>query len=350
MTHLVLGAPAPVFEAESHINPEFAFGSLGGRYVLLAFAPPDAAQRARFDAVLLAHRTLLESERVVTFVVIRDRAEFSRQRAARGLRWFLDESGDLARLYGAEPALWVLVDPMQRILAFASMTETDRMFGTLRSLPPAEMHAGVEMTAPVLTVPRILEPALCQELIAYYRDTGGLPSGTMRQKDGKTIPVLSNFKNRRDAMITDETLRQKIRARLRHRLAPEIEKAFQFTVTRIERYIVACYEAAEGGYFRPHRDNTATATAHRKFAVSINLNAEDFEGGDLRFPEFGPRTYRPPTGGAVVFACGLLHEATRVTRGVRYATLPFLFDEAGEELRQRNLHTLETGPALVVPA
>jgi predicted 2-oxoglutarate/Fe(II)-dependent dioxygenase YbiX len=121
---------------------------------------------------------------------------------------------------------------------------------------------------------------------------------------------------------------------------PEIKKAFQFDATRIERYIVACYDASDGGYFRPHRDNTTTATSHRRFAVSINLNAEEFEGGDLRFPEFGRRTYRPPTGGAVVFSCSLLHEATPVTRGTRYATLPFLFDEAGEAIRRSNAHTL----------
>ncbi|MDE2489050.1 MAG: hypothetical protein KGO51_16790 [Alphaproteobacteria bacterium] len=36
----------------------------------------------------------------------------------------------------------------------------------------------------------------------------------------------------------------------------------------------------------------------------------------------------------MVFAYGLLHEATRVSRGRRYAFLPFLYDEAGEAVRQ----------------
>ena len=58
----------------------------------------------------------------------------------------------------------------------------------------------------------------------------------------------------------------------------------------------------------------------------------DFDGGDLRFGEFGARTYRPPLGGAVVFSCALLHEATRVSRGRRYAFLPFFYDEAGAEV------------------
>ena len=130
----------------------------------------------------------------------------------------------------------------------------------------------------------------------------------------------------------------------------EVEKAFRFRVTRIERYIVARYDAEDGGYFRPHRDNRTSGTAHRQFACSINLNAEDFEGGDLRFPEYGTRTYRPPTGGAVVFSCSLLHEATPVTRGARYAFLPFFYDEAGEAIRQRNLHLVGEALAPEAPA
>jgi hypothetical protein len=31
-----------------------------------------------------------------------------------------------------------------------------------------------------------------------------------------------------------------------------------------------------------------------------------------------------------------LHEATPVTRGVRYALVPFLYDEAGAKLRRAN--------------
>jgi predicted 2-oxoglutarate/Fe(II)-dependent dioxygenase YbiX len=104
----------------------------------------------------------------------------------------------------------------------------------------------------------------------------------------------------------------------------------------MERYIVSCYDSSSGGFFRPHRDNTTKGTAHRRFAVTINLNTEDYEGGDLRFPEFGSRLYRAPTGGAVVFSCSLLHEATPVTKGIRYAFLPFLDDDAAAKIRQAN--------------
>ena len=40
--------------------------------------------------------------------------------------------------------------------------------------------------------------------------------------------------------------------------------------THIERYLVSCYDAADGGVFHPHRDDTTFGTAHRKFACSLN--------------------------------------------------------------------------------
>ena len=78
--------------------------------------------------------------------------------------------------------------------------------------------------------------------------------------------------------------------------------------------------------------------------MTVNLN-DGFDGGDLRFPESGPRRYRAPAGGAVVFSCSLLHEATRVARGVRYATLPFLYDDAAARIRERNQAHVEGGGA-----
>jgi predicted 2-oxoglutarate/Fe(II)-dependent dioxygenase YbiX len=112
----------------------------------------------------------------------------------------------------------------------------------------------------------------------------------------------------------------------------------------MERYLVGCYTADDGGHFRPHRDNTTKGTAHRRFAVTINLNS-DFEGGELSFPEYGPRSFKPPPGGAVVFSCSLLHTVSKVTRGKRYAFLPFLYDDAAAEERERNNQYLGGGVA-----
>jgi predicted 2-oxoglutarate/Fe(II)-dependent dioxygenase YbiX len=76
--------------------------------------------------------------------------------------------------------------------------------------------------------------------------------------------------------------------------------------------------------------------------VSLFLNAGEFEGGQLRFPEYGNATYAAPTGGAVVFSCSMLHEATPVTKGKRYMFLPFLYDDAAANLRTENEKYLDT--------
>jgi hypothetical protein len=99
---------------------------------------------------------------------------------------------------------------------------------------------------------------------------------------------------------------------------PAIGQFFQFHATRMDRYIVACYDSAVGGHFYRHRDNVNIGAQHRRFAVTINLN-KDYEGCDMVLPEFGRRTYRAPVGGAMVFSCGALHQVTPVTSGRRYA-------------------------------
>jgi predicted 2-oxoglutarate/Fe(II)-dependent dioxygenase YbiX len=82
----------------------------------------------------------------------------------------------------------------------------------------------------------------------------------------------------------------------------------------------------------------------RRFAVSLNLNLGEYEGGLLRFPEFGSQVYTAPAGGAVVFSCSLLHEATPVTRAKRFAFLPFLYDDAAAKVREQNLQYVEVNP------
>lgn len=347
---LIPGQAAPWFTAPTKANPRFAFSSLAGRYVLLLFTPEDSTARATALARLAASETLFDQINRIAFCVTRDQAVFHAAHETLNVRWFHDTNGQIGRAYGAldaagtEQPLWLILDPTLRVLATGAMADTDRIFAALGGLRHPDDHAGVPLHAPVLIVPRVFEPEMCRRLINFYDQTGGAPSGVMREIDGKTVGVLDDFKRRSDATIEDMAFRSEVRSRIETRLISQIHRAFQFQPTRIERYIVARYDADEGGYFRAHRDNTTAGTAHRRFACSINLNAEEFEGGDLRFPEFGSRTYRPPSGGAVVFSCSLLHEATPVTRGRRYAFLPFFYDEAGEEIRQKNLHTLVLAP------
>jgi predicted 2-oxoglutarate/Fe(II)-dependent dioxygenase YbiX len=52
--------------------------------------------------------------------------------------------------------------------------------------------------------------------------------------------------------------------------------------------------------------------------MTINLNAGEYEGGELRFPEFGQDLYAVERDTAVIWSAALLHEVLPVTQGTRY--------------------------------
>ncbi len=343
---LMYGDPAPNFATAGVSNPRYVFDAAAGRYLLLAIVPAGPAV-ARALAAIERQRAAFNDAHASAFVVIvgKDKGRRKRDDSLPGLRYLFDEDGAVAALYDATGAeRWCLVDPALHVMAIVGADQAAALVDRTSTLPPPGRHGGPEGSAPVLLTPRIFEPAFCERLISLYRQIGGEPSGFMREVDGVTTLMTDDgHKRRSDVIIEDETLQKQAVARLNRRLLPQIQKVFNFKATRIERYLVARYDAETGGFFRPHRDNTTRGTAHRRFAVSINLNA-DYGGGDLRFPEFGPRTYRPPPGGAVVFSCSILHEATEVTRGERFAFLPFLYDEAAAQIRETNLKFLD--PAL----
>jgi peroxiredoxin/predicted 2-oxoglutarate/Fe(II)-dependent dioxygenase YbiX len=196
--------------------------------------------------------------------------------------------------------------------------------------------------APVLLIPGVFPPEFCRELIGVWETQGNEDSGFMKQIEGQTVGVMDyNHKIRRDHFLTNENpLTGRIKRYLAGRVIPDIIKAFNYEVTRFEDFRIACYDASRGGYFRAHRDNTTDGTAHRRFAMSLLLN-DDYEGGSLRFPEYGPHTYRPEAGGAVIFSCSLLHEATDVTAGKRFVLLSFFYGE--KEARIREEYNRRTG-------
>lgn len=340
------GETVPWFRAAAlQGNPAYAFESIGGRAVLmLFFGRAEEPASAAALGLVAAHRALFDDERACFFGITvepSDAAEGGIAQSLPGIRFFLDYDRSLSRLYGAILAEdetlyhphWLVIDSTLRLVERFPIEAGETALAALRATIAEPPESGF---APVLVAPRILEPPLCRKLIALYESGGGEPSGFMRQVDGKTVLITDPaHKMRRDHVIEDGALRARLALRVRRRLAPMVKRVFQFEPTRMERYLIGCYTAG-AGHFRPHRDNTTSGTAHRRFAVTINLNAEEYEGGDLRFPEFGRRTYRAPTGGAVVFSCSLLHEATPVTKGTRYAFLPFLYDEAAAKQREAN--------------
>ena len=369
MTYLTIGDPAPWFTAQTDVNENFIFSTVAGRYVIINFLghlDKCGTETVAKDWGEAGGR--LNPSKEAVFHVISDPRDQVRQRFKQhpAVIAFWDENETVAELFGAKRPgkdgveryhpCTVICDHNLRVLGVLYVTEpeghTAKVYQHLRSLPDAP-GAGERQDywAPVLQVPRVFEPAFCEQLLDYYATHDPEETGFMRDVDGKTRAILDHkMKRRSDVQIADETLRAGARQRLIRRLVPEIKKAFQYEATRVERYIVACYESEGGGYFNAHRDNTTKGTAHRRFAVTINLNAEDYDGGELRFPEYGQQSYKAPTGGAVVFSCSLLHQALPVKSGTRFCFLPFLYDDAAAKIRQMNMEFVEKGPTKPIQA
>ncbi|HEY0912639.1 MAG TPA: 2OG-Fe(II) oxygenase [Bradyrhizobium sp.] len=259
-----------------------------------------------------------------------------------------DYDGAISASFGAsQMPRTIVLDPMLRSIADIAWDNpqghAETVSAVLRGLPDIDQAAGVPMFAPALMVPRVFSFELCDFLVQFYEQQGGVDSGFQFDIGGKTTTVSNwRLKRRSDVPVAAPEVRDLVRGQIVRRLLPQIERNFQFRATRMDRYIVACYDSEVGGHFHRHRDNVNAGAQHRRFAVSINLN-NNFEGCDLMFPEFGRKVYRPPEGGALVFSCGALHQVTPVTKGRRYAFLAFLYGEEDAKKREANNAKLHAG-------
>jgi peroxiredoxin len=354
-----LGDPVPLFEARSVTGGSVALHVDAGRWVVLAFLGSLAEPRAARElAELLREAARFDEDHLVVYGILTETPapEALGQLAAisgPALAFVADYDGAITERYGARATpRTVVLDPLQRAVAVIGWDHpeghADSVRRVIRDLPPVDQSAGVPLWAPALIVPRVFDFDLCDLLVRLYDAMGGEESGFLLDRDGKTATIVDHrLKRRRDLRIVDPQLRDRMCEQITRRLLPAIERFFGFVATRMDRYLVSCYDAAEGGYFFRHRDNLNAGAEHRRFAVSINLN-RDYEGCDLIFPEFGRRTYRAPVGGAVVFSCAMLHQVTPVTRGKRYVFVPFLYGEAEAALRARNNARLAEGSARYV--
>jgi predicted 2-oxoglutarate/Fe(II)-dependent dioxygenase YbiX/peroxiredoxin len=342
---ITLGDPVPWFGAPLIGTGSFNLQVAAGRWIVLSFlGSPANPQVSAEIAELLRDAQLFDENRLVFYGVLTappDDATPYIKTSTPAVSFLADYDGAISRAFGAaETPRTIVLDPMLRAVADIpwdyAAGHASSLRNVLQSLPAVDDSAGVPLTAPVLIVPRILDFSLCDFLVQFYEKLGGADSGFLLDSDGKTATVVDyRLKRRNDLPVLAPELRERIRDQIVRRLLPAIDLYFQFQATRMDRYIVACYDSATGGHFYRHRDNVNAGAQHRRFAVTINLN-NDYDGCDLTFPEFGSRSYRAPHGGAVVFSCGALHQVTPVTHGRRYAFLAFLYGEADAALREAN--------------
>jgi len=350
---IALGDPVPWFNSPLVTGGGFDLHVSAGRWVMLSFLGSPRNPRAGEElAKLLENAQVFREDHLVAcFVLSEPPPDVARLAAisSNALFFLADYDGAISRSFGvaADAPRTIMLDPMLRSVADIGWDfpqgHAPTVASVLRGLPGVDDSAGVPLFAPALIVPRIFSFELCDFLMQFYQDMGSAESGFQIDVDGKTrTQVDFRLKRRSDVGVVIPEVRTLVRDHVVRRLVPEIERHFQLKATRMDRYIVACYDADVGGHFHRHRDNVNAGARHRRFALSINLN-NDFEGGDLIFPEFGRRTYRPPVGGAIVFSCGALHQVLPVTRGRRFAFLAFLYGEDDARERKTNNAKLHDG-------
>ncbi len=347
-----LADPVPWFSARTITGDTVDLHVDAGRWVVLCFLGSLAERSVATQLVeILSMAGLFQEHHCVFYGVLSepppDMTVLARI-SGPALAFLADYQGSLAATYGAAGSpRTIVLDPMLRAIANVSFdppdTHTALVRGLLTSLPAPEHSAGLELPAPVLVVPRVLDFELCDALVQVFEQCGGEESGFLLDRNGQTETVIDYaLKRRQDVPLVNDEVRALIRDRIVRRLLPPIERYFQFRATRMDRYRLCRYDSDTSGHFFRHRDNLNAAARHRRFALSINLN-KDFEGGTLRFPEFGGTTYKPPIGAGLVFSCGILHEVLPVTAGRRYAFIAFFYDEADAVLRETmNAHIKDT--------
>jgi predicted 2-oxoglutarate/Fe(II)-dependent dioxygenase YbiX len=242
----------------------------------------------------------------------------------------LDESG---------AAVTLLLDPVLRlerkVTGADGPSQAEMALAHVRARAKILRPNVVAAQAPILAVPNVLDRDHCRRLMAFW-EQGEKRDNTVASTRERSNRANPETKIRADVVIPDDSPESKeLVDVMSRRLLPEVLKGFAFRVSRMEHFRVGCYESTGGGHFAPHRDNTTPLTKHRRYALTLNLNTGEYEGGFLRFPEYGPQLYAPPAGGAVVFSCSLLHLVSPVTSGRRFVIVGFFWGEEDHKLYER---------------
>ncbi len=269
---------------------------------------------------------------VHVFVVTSQTVEDNRALAEKlrlKFRILSDQKGELLPAFGLKTgekrpnsqSLSAVLRPNLRIAQILDgKSQADAALAGCEALVSKDVAPVIEAQAPVLIVDQIFPREFCDFLIDLW-ERGEKHENQVTSELGDRGNA--QIKRRTDHVIYDADVPIKIHEYFTRRLIREIGKAFRFRVTEAERYRIGCYDAESSNYFRRHRDRGTPQLAHRSFALSLNLNTGDYEGGHIRFPEFGQHLYQPPRGGGIVFSCSLLHEALPVTKGRRFALFAF---------------------------
>ena len=221
---LSVGDPAPFFAAATDGIEQYSLDVAAGRWIVLMMfgTLSEPASKQALDLVLARRRIFNDTDAAFYGVTVDpvDRSHRGLANSNPGVRYFWDFDCAVSRLYGVadgqhlKPTIFLL-DPAFRI-AMAEPVENaaqvlDRLAQELADAP----SLADSPFAPVLILPRILEPELCAELIGYYRQGRPSPSGFAHDIDGRTHEAIdTRLKRRHDVTIERAGLVDAVRARL----------------------------------------------------------------------------------------------------------------------------------------
>ena len=338
VTVLSAGDIAPQFSlpALDGRNVDIRADDIAGNPIVLLFCPRFSEAVADALAEVVAAQPFFSAAGARLFAITLEDAKVAQ---AQNLPFpvLLDRDGAVFRAFDAEAQgipTTVVLRPNQHVMAILKSppsVQAGEALAHVKRLAAERQSVLMAHHPPVLLVPDVLSAADCRDLVTIFQTRGQtfVPPGPGIDYIGTDykmrIPEYGRA-DRIDHWIVDKATESLLHKRIEQRLLPEIAKAFQYRITRWERLRIGCYQGERGGELHGHRDNVEP-TPYRRFAMSINLNLEQFEGGELRFPEFGDQRYRPANGTAIVFSSSLLHEALHVTSGHRLVLLAFLFGD-----------------------
>lgn len=303
-------------------------GQVGGRPVVVVLAGGDLA-----TAVAVYHeldgldRHLVVDGPVETLTVHATAEDLEVPGEA-----FVDHEGRVQQAWGVTPEtgpVVAIVDRGVRVAAVTPATDVAVAVSATRDVVATLVSTPVDTPPPVLYVPEAIPPDMVDRVRAAWAAAAPTATGVETTADGRRVEALDHLrKRRRDHVVAESALLRDLTQQVGRRLIPEVHAAFAFEATAFEGFKVGAYDADDGGFFDAHRDNLSPSTSHRRFAVSINLD-DDYDGGELVFPEYSDRPQRPGAREALVFSGSLLHEVRPVTRGRRMVLLSFLYRATG---------------------
>lgn len=268
--------------------------SIAGETVVLVFTEwIDAA----VNAVLSSHVGSFAALESRVFIVARTAAGA----AAAPVTVLIDADGRVGPAFGLAGPGVVVIGPDGRLeqaapgsvvsgpITAGPRTAVGDALATCQALFDASAAVLAPRHAPVLVVRDAIDPALCERLIEYWEAGEKQADAVATGSQGNT-QAAAQMKRRSDVFLADRAMAEALKGCLARRLVPMVRRAYQVSVTQFEAFRIGCYDAAAGGYFHRHRDNSTPYTAHRQFALTLNLNTGAYEGGSCVFRSTAARS------------------------------------------------------------